>query len=408
MPVFLKNFINLALNQGVNIGIALLITPLLFQALGEEAYGYVQLALSIMMLLSIVVGYGFHLNGPKRISLAKENSQEYHYLVNSILGFRVLLSVVMIALVVIVSCVALQNNTFQLILIASTPVLLSEALYPLFFLQGRDSLSRLVLTNVISKITYAILIVWIIKNPSDSLFVNLFFGGASAVVYFVFWVHQYQSNRLVWVRIPWSQITAYAKDNAHYFLSAIAGQVATQGGLIIVSFFITATELGKYALAQRIGFLLRMVPVFFTQAILQRASVLYASNKPSFYQYTNKVFWQGLALTGAMAIAVVFAAKWIIIVLSGEEIPYAVSVLQILAFIPFAGMLNFKNMLLILVDEKKELLNLATWITVIVMLFSACIGSWYYGGIGMAVALLVTEVCSVIIHASVLKSTKHA
>jgi len=51
-------------------------------------------------------------------------------------------------------------------------------------------------------------------------------------------------------------------------------------------------------------------------------------------------------------------------IFSGQEIIYSNQILSLLSFIPFLAMLNFKNILLILVNEKKEILNKATWIFV--------------------------------------------
>ena len=51
--IFSKNFINLSLNQGVNIIATLIYTPILFQILGEENFGLIQLAFSVVVILSI-------------------------------------------------------------------------------------------------------------------------------------------------------------------------------------------------------------------------------------------------------------------------------------------------------------------------------------------------------------------
>ena len=51
--IFSKNFINLTLNQGVNIIATLIYTPILFQILGEENFGLIQLAFSVVIILSI-------------------------------------------------------------------------------------------------------------------------------------------------------------------------------------------------------------------------------------------------------------------------------------------------------------------------------------------------------------------
>ena len=58
--IFSKNFINLSLNQGVNIVATLIYTPLLFQNLGDENFGLIHLAFSAIIILTIFVSYGYN------------------------------------------------------------------------------------------------------------------------------------------------------------------------------------------------------------------------------------------------------------------------------------------------------------------------------------------------------------
>ena len=70
-------------------------------------------------------------------------------------------------------------------------------------------------------------------------------------------------------------------------------------------------------------------------------------------------------------------------------------------------MLNFNNMIKILVDEKKNLLTRATWITAIIMLILATFGSYYYGGYGLSIALVLTEIVSFIVYSALLIKNKY-
>jgi O-antigen/teichoic acid export membrane protein len=96
-----------------------------------------------------------------------------------------------------------------------------------------------------------------------------------------------------------------------------------------------------------------------------------------------------------------------VFLLAGNDVAYSVNVLKILAFIPFLSMLNFSNMIKILVDEKKHLLTKATWITAISMLVLASLGSYYYGGYGMSWALVFTEIVSFIVYSLILRKDRH-
>ena len=72
----------------------------------------------------------------------------------------------------------------------------------------------------------------------------------------------------------------------------------------------------------------------------------------------------------------------------------------------FLAMLNFKNINYILVNDYKALLNKATFYTLFFMLLSSIILSYYYGGYGLAIALILTEIISFIIHSILLKNVR--
>ena len=65
--IFTKNFINLTLNQGVNIIATLIYTPILFQTLGDENFGLIHLAFSISYYTSIFVTMVIVLMDPIKI-----------------------------------------------------------------------------------------------------------------------------------------------------------------------------------------------------------------------------------------------------------------------------------------------------------------------------------------------------
>ena len=400
---FFKNFFNLSLNQGINILVAIIVTPILFQNLGESEYGLVNLAFSIVMILSIIVSYGYHLNGPKRISLLN-TIEEKKELINEIISLRI--SLAFITTVLIYFLITFSNFFigYENVIMFSLVILYSEALHPIFYLQGENNLSILAVTNAISKLIYVALIILLIKNPDDSFLVNLLFGGVLSIVYLVFWVSIFLKNN---IRFAWpkaDKIIYRIKENFDFFFSSIAGHISIHGGIIILSNFIDNIELGKFALAQRIGMLLRMIPIFITQAVLQNASVINQNRKSYLNDYLNKFYLKGLLFTFVIGILVTVTSKWIIIFLSGEEILYSQEILSLLSFIPFLGMLNFKNIIKILVEEKKKILNKATWITVFFMISLSIIMSFYFGGKGVAIALLFSEFISFIIHSILLNN----
>jgi PST family polysaccharide transporter len=404
---FIKNFFNLIINQVVNIFIALLATRILFERLGEVQFGFVNLALSVVLLLSISVSYGYHLNGPKRIALFRDEFKKKQILINEIIVTRIIIA---ISMAIFLFCLTYFFGFFKpysTLLYYSLILLFSEALFPMFYFQGNDKIAWFSLINIFAKGAYLLLIILIIKTPNDAIYVNFLFGFTSFLVYIIFWIFIYKKEKIKWVWVSIYNIKKRLIENFQFFISSIAGHVSIHSGLIILASFVNNTVLGKFALAQKIGLLMRMVPVFFTQAILQKATILFEKDKIEFKIYVNRIFVIGLVITFLMGLMVIILSKWIIFLLAGSYVVYSENILKILAFIPFLSMLNFNNMIEILVNEKKYLLTKATWITAIIMLVLAIISSYYYGGYGLSIALVITEIVSFIVYSSLLIKNKH-
>ena len=402
--IFIKNFTNLSLNQGINIIVAIVITPILFQNLGDSQFGLVNLAFSIFMLISIVVSYGYHLNGPKQISLLNKLEKEADT-IKDIVSLRLFIAIIIS--IVIIALIYLTDffNGYELIILFSIPILFSEAIHPVFYLQGKNNLSVLAILNAFSKLFYLGLIILSIKNKNDAFKVNLLYGSVLLLVFLVYWSLFFYKNKLKFHFVDLDKIKFRLKENFQFFMSSVAGHISIHSGIIILKLFVNNSELGKFALANKIAFLLRMIPVFIVQSVLQNASIINQNNPLALKKYLNYYFKRGLILTFITGLFFTIFSKWIIIIFSGQEIIYSNQILSLLSFIPFLAMLNFKNILLILVNEKKEILNKATWISAFIMIPLAIILSYYYKGFGLAIALLISEFSSFIVHTILLSKS---
>ena len=402
LTIFIKNITNLSLNQGLNIVVTLLITPILFQRLGENQYGLVNLSFSIVILLAIIVSYGYNLNGPKKIATLKNNFDKLNFL-NKVINVRIFIAVlVSIIILIFFSYLGFFKNYWS-ILFPSLIILFSEALYPLFYLQGKDNLNSLMILNACSKCIYFILVYTLIKGHQDAYLANLFFGLSSFLIYLIFWIRHFKNEKYNWLKLNIFEIKEALLENFNLFLSTVASQIIVNGGIVILSNFVNNSELGQFSLAQRVGLLLRMIPTFLVQSVLQSSSRLNISNKKSLNNYLDKVYVLGITVTLFFALILFFASSWVVFILAGEYIEYSQNILIIIGFIPFFSMLNFKNIVLILINEKNELLNKAIWISAIFMIFISTFGSYYYGGYGLAYALIFSELICYIVHSFLLK-----
>jgi len=302
--IFSKNFINLSLNQGVNIIATLIYTPILFQILGEENFGLIQLAFSVVIILSIFVGYGYNLNGPIKIVQSQEAKKE-NLIISEILNLRLTLSV--LVFVISIPFLYLQSNIiYQKILIFSYIILLAEALNPLFYLQGINKILPQSVLNFFSKSIYVILIILFIRDAEDAYLANFFYGISISFLFLIFWMKLFLSSSTFNYSLSLKKILINLKENLHLFLSSTSTHFTVNGALIILNLFVSNQELGRFSLAYKVAFILRMIPVFFIQSILQHATEIKDKSKEKFHKFLSNYYKFGLLITLIIAIITCF------------------------------------------------------------------------------------------------------
>lgn len=394
--IFSKNFINLSLNQGINIIATLVYTPLLFQNLGDENFGLIHLAFSIIIILTVLVSYGYNLNGPVKIAQSKSIKEE-SLIITDILNIRISLSF-MIFILSIPFIFFYPDQVFQKILLFSLIILFTEALNPLFYLQGKNKIFPQSILNFFSKTLYIVLIILFISNYEDAYLANFFYGFSITLLFLFFWIKYFIINGITYLDFSIKKILNNLKQNFQFFLSSTSTHFTLNSALIILSFFVTNKELGRFSLAYKVAFILRMIPVFFIQSVLQQATTIRNKSKEEFHKFLSRYFQLGLIITLIIAIATYIFSDYIIEIFADEKIDYSSKILSFLSFIPFFAMLNFKNVVYLLVNNLKSKLNRATFYTLLFMLISSLILSNLYGGFGLAYALLLTEIFSFFTH----------
>ncbi|MFY0593261.1 oligosaccharide flippase family protein [Roseivirga sp.] len=400
-----RNFINLSLNQGINVIVAVIATPLLYTRLGEGNYGLVNLALTIVLLSSMLVGYGFNINGPKRLALLVNNPAEQSRLINEVIITRLLLSLVsIVALFVAVTFLNLFQG-YKSILVFSSIILLAEAVFPMFILQGLDRLYPIALSNFITKVAYLLGLWIVVKSPEDTRWVNFLLGSIMLTTNSFLLVRIYVLNKLSFYLVTVKRVWQRIKENFQFFSYTFAAYVMVNGGFILLGNFVSDIELGRYSLAHRVAILLRSIPAFIAQSILQNASRLYDNDEKELEAYLKKTIRNGLYITFAIGLVFAIGAPWLIYILSQEYIPFSARVLQILSFLPFLATLNLNNTIRIIVMEEKSVLSRAIWLSTFSMIIISTFGCVLFGGYGLAVAAVISEFLNFIIHRVMLKRT---
>ena len=222
--IFFKNFFNLSINQLINILFTLIITPILFQKIQVESFGLVNLYFTVVMVISVIVSYGYNINAPKRIASFK-NSIDTQNLISDIISTRLYLGIVflIISLTLIFYFPDISNRN---VFVFSLLIIISEAINPFFYFQGNDKLIGAVLSNFFIKSFYLIFIITLIDSSNDAFLVNLFFGLSCLVVHIFCWIYIYSNQDFSFSFSKPKQFLKRINENFYFTLSSLSGYLS--------------------------------------------------------------------------------------------------------------------------------------------------------------------------------------
>ena len=388
----IQNFLFLAIIQSSNVLISIISMPLLITSIGVDQFGLVNLALSVIILLNILVGFGYNLSAPREVAVSQEDKNNLSNLVSRIFSAKVLLAS-LATLFVLVAVFGLNLfKEYQMILAFSVLLLFSEATLPLWFFQGMEKMKLVSIANIFSKLLFLMGIVLFIHSPEQSYWVNFMLGffGLGINILLILYIKLQLGIRFY--KPSFSEIFESVKSNILLFLSNLAAHISINGGLIILSFFSTAGTLGMYSLAERVVMVLRLFPALIIQAIYPNAAKLYQADEAAFYRFLRKVYIRVLLLGGLISFSTHFMAPWIIKILSRTELTESVQFLELLAFIPLLACLNVGNVTMLLVADLKSLLFKASWMMCLYMVLTSTLLTHYFGPMGLCMAIISTEI----------------
>lgn len=399
----IQNFIFLVIIQASNILISLISMPLLIQSIGVDQFGLVNLALSVIILLNILVGFGYNLSGPRDVAIQQGNKEQLSHLFSNIISSKILMAACASLLILIGVYVLDLFKEYQTILVFSCLLLFSEATLPLWFFQGMEKMKLISIANVFSKLLFLMGIVLFIHQPEQAKWVNFLLGGSGFAINSLLLLYVHYEMDIRFYKPRFVQVFKSLKENTLLFLSNLASHISINGGLIVLSFFSAAATLGMFSLAERITMVLRMLPALIIQAIYPNASKLYQDNLPRFFNFLKKTYLIALLLGAGLSVFTFFTAGFIVEILAKERLEEAILFLKILAFVPFLACLNIINVTMLLVTDQKDQLFKASWQMCIYMLIASVALTSQFGGIGLCIALLSTEVvifliCTILIY----------
>lgn len=251
--VFLKNTVMLYILQLSTYIFQFATVPWQTRRLGEECYGYLGVAVAMMMYFQLVMDFGFLLSATEDVSLHRSDKNKLNSIYTSVNIIKLgLCAVSLVGMTVLCISVPAYREHYILYLLYFIAYAVN-AFLPDYLYRGLEKMTAITYRTVAVKALFTLLVFIFIREPSDYLIVPVLLGIGNLVA--VVWAHidvKY-SLGIHFCKVGFAEIKRSAKRSAFFFLSRIATTVFTATNTMLLGAgFATDAMTGFYTAADRL------------------------------------------------------------------------------------------------------------------------------------------------------------
>jgi len=389
----IKNFSALTVLQISNYLFPLITVPYLVRVLGVENYGLANFVIAFTAYFITFSDYGFNLSATREAALNKNNNKELSVIFNSVLFIKLILFVSgFLFFSIIVFSFELFSKNYILYIIAFGSVL-GNVLFPSWFFQGIERMNLISVFSIIVKILFVSSIFLFVKSVND-VDLYLIINSVSSLILGLITIFYVYTKLNIKFLIPSKNNLLYQlKEGYHIFLSTLSINLYTTSNTFLLGLLTGNQAVGIFSGANKIREAYQGLLGNFGRTFYPHISEQFKENRSKAFSQIKKysVIVVGLSIVSGLLLFI-FAPQIIRIVL-GPDFSEAVSVFQILAFVPAIIMIsNIAGIQIMLnLDYKKEFNRIifsAALLNIILMF--VLVPSLSYNG--AALSILITEI----------------
>jgi PST family polysaccharide transporter len=388
----IKNIFSLGTLQTVDYLVPILLIPYLLRVIGIENYGVLAFSAAIVTYFALLTDYGFNLSATRLVSLNRDNKEKLNEIFSAVLSLKILLFVIGLILITIVIFSIEKVGEHIEIVYLTFAMVLGTALFPLWLFQGLEKMGYITLINSSSKVFFALLIFVFVQDAEDFWLVPLLtsagfiFGGVLGL---------WTASKIFAVTFKFCSITTlkyYLIEGKHAFVATAGSSLYRNSNIVILGLLTTPTLVGFYAIAEKVIQIIQRFQGVFGDALYPFFSKKIKDNNGYFFVLDKSYRFYIFAAYIMVVILLMVLAPLIVTILTGNNEPQAVFLIQIMSVVILIGGMNYYYGILGLMtmDYKK---SFSSFILVagVFSLLSCTLLTYFFKDVGAALALILSE-----------------
>ena len=388
----ISNFLSLALVQGLNFLLPLLVVPYLLYTLGVEVFGLLAMATALTSYFMILSDYGFNVTAVNEVSIHRDNPQKLNEIFSAVMSIKIALMLLGLSLLLLSLFIFQELNQNLLIYLLTFGMVLGEILFPIWFFQGIEKMGYIAILNIVAKLFFLIAIFIFVKEKEDAYLVPLFNSLGFIFVGFISLFYMIKKFKIQFIWQPYSVLRRYFLLGWHIFLSKLAVTLYSSSNVFVLGVFTNHLVVGYYSIAYKVLTALTNVGDVVNQVFFPYLAKKWAENKSIYYQVFYNILKKILLGMSFVSLLLFIFAKEIVLLLSGQEILVSIELLQIMSFYLILAPLGGFYSQSFVTQNQSVYVTKSTFWTLFVNLTLIGILIPLYGVYGLAVAEVLVKI----------------
>lgn len=387
----IANFFSLGFIQGTNFLLSILTFPYIIRTVGVQNFGIITFFQAVMFYFTVLTDYGFNLSATKEVSTHRGNRLKVSAIFSEVIVTKALLFIASTFIVFLFLFFLPHYRTYTTLILFSSTIVLGQLLIPTWFFQGIEKMKYITYINIINRALYALLIFLFVKHEHDYIYINLI-SGVSSIVGGILTLGIAFKKFQVRIHVPTlEKIKNQLKEGWNIFFSNVTVTIANNTNILILGIFATPLVLGYFSVAEKIFLIFRSFAIILHQVIYPRVCLLAHDSTTKLNNFLSKITTVAIVAFLPLSVFTFLLSDFIIYLITGQYIPDASLILQIIAICPLMAALAVPASQVMLANNLTKAYAVILSIGAILNISLNFILAYYFKAVGTAICILITE-----------------
>ncbi|NYT84347.1 oligosaccharide flippase family protein [Pollutimonas harenae] len=367
--------------------------PILARALGVEQYGQILFCQALALTCSLLVEYGFNINAAQQVAVADQRPEELNKLFSQVVLAKLLLAGPVVALMLLVWATGMANaylgHTGLVAFVLA--YFFAFGFSPMWYFQGQERMVRPALLDVVLRLCgLALLAVWV-RGPQDfALALPLLAIPPLLNTSLTMWWCRCEVGAVSWdISGAWRQI----RDGFHFFVYRSASNLVMSAVPVLLGLSSGKRAVGEFGPPEKLIKGMTSLAMPFLMAVFPIFSRRLAVGSDAVSLRAPLITITAIAVLAVLGTGLgIWLGPWALSVLLGSGFAGSQLIYDMLIGVVPLRIVNQSITLILLIPTGHA--KPASYAISIMSILAVLVGAGLsvpYGGLGMAVGLLVVE-----------------